>query len=248
MQRLWPRVCNIFRHLSSVTNAQQLIQSHVNPMSSAHEDELCEIIRTLGLQRTRSARLIRLSQAYIDDPPIAPILVASKFFAQPAPDEDIEIATAYATPSLSPTKLASARSKYFAKGPDSVSSDTLPRYPFQAPIPSPSHSIPIFDGRKTPSSSHLPLSPPPSRPLSPSKNSSPHSRSSPQRRKQKSPSKSGASLASPISHLPGSGKYAIDSYRIYCGGIAGEDEWRHVRPEDKELIRYLVSSHFHSRS
>ncbi|KAI0031131.1 DNA glycosylase, partial [Vararia minispora EC-137] len=41
---------------------------------------------------------------------------------------------------------------------------------------------------------------------------------------------------SPISHLPGSGQYAIDSYRIYCGG---EDEWRDVRPKDKELIRYL---------
>jgi methyl-CpG-binding domain protein 4 len=42
---------------------------------------------------------------------------------------------------------------------------------------------------------------------------------------------------SPVSHLPGSGKYAQDSYRIYCGG---ENEWRAVLPTDKELIRYLV--------
>lgn len=41
----------------------------------------------------------------------------------------------------------------------------------------------------------------------------------------------------PISHLPGSGPYAIDSYRIYCGG---PDAWRTVVPRDKELIRFIV--------
>lgn len=40
-----------------------------------------------------------------------------------------------------------------------------------------------------------------------------------------------------ISHLPGSGPYALDSYRIYCGG---PDAWRTVIPSDKELIRYIV--------
>lgn len=40
------------------------------------------------------------------------------------------------------------------------------------------------------------------------------------------------------SHLPGSGPYALDSYRIFC---AGEDEWKAVMPRDKELVRYLVS-------
>ncbi|KAI0259372.1 DNA glycosylase [Gloeopeniophorella convolvens] len=39
-----------------------------------------------------------------------------------------------------------------------------------------------------------------------------------------------------VSHLPGSGPYALDSYRIYCGG---PDAWRGVVPADKELIRYL---------
>lgn len=41
----------------------------------------------------------------------------------------------------------------------------------------------------------------------------------------------------PISHLPGSGPYALDSYRIYCGG---PDAWRTVMPRDKELIRFIV--------
>jgi methyl-CpG-binding domain protein 4 len=40
-----------------------------------------------------------------------------------------------------------------------------------------------------------------------------------------------------ISQLPGSGPYALDSYRIYCGG---PDAWRTVIPGDKELIRYIV--------
>jgi len=39
------------------------------------------------------------------------------------------------------------------------------------------------------------------------------------------------------SHLPGSGPYALDSYRIYCGG---PDAWRTVVPRDKELIRFIV--------
>jgi hypothetical protein len=41
----------------------------------------------------------------------------------------------------------------------------------------------------------------------------------------------------PISHLPGSGPYALDSYRIYCGD---PDAWRTVMPRDKELVRYIV--------
>jgi hypothetical protein len=41
----------------------------------------------------------------------------------------------------------------------------------------------------------------------------------------------------PVSHLPGCGPYALDSYRIFCGK---PDEWKEIRPSDKELIRYLV--------
>ncbi|KAI0630930.1 DNA glycosylase [Trametes polyzona] len=40
----------------------------------------------------------------------------------------------------------------------------------------------------------------------------------------------------PVSHLPGCGPYALDSYRIFCSGA---DEWKSVRPRDKELIKYL---------
>ncbi|KAI9062160.1 hypothetical protein FKP32DRAFT_858546 [Trametes sanguinea] len=40
----------------------------------------------------------------------------------------------------------------------------------------------------------------------------------------------------PISHLPGCGPYALDSYRIFC---TGDDQWRSVRPRDKELIKFL---------
>ena len=42
-----------------------------------------------------------------------------------------------------------------------------------------------------------------------------------------------------ISHYPGSGKYALDSYRIFC---MGKGEWKKVRSDDKELRRYLVSA------
>ena len=41
-----------------------------------------------------------------------------------------------------------------------------------------------------------------------------------------------------VSHYPGSGKYALDSYRIFC---MGEGEWKKVRSDDKQLRRYLVS-------
>ncbi|PIL30973.1 hypothetical protein GSI_05666 [Ganoderma sinense ZZ0214-1] len=40
----------------------------------------------------------------------------------------------------------------------------------------------------------------------------------------------------PISHIPGCGPYALDSYRIFC---AGGDDWMNVRPSDKELVKYL---------
>lgn len=41
----------------------------------------------------------------------------------------------------------------------------------------------------------------------------------------------------PISHLPGTGSYALDSYRIFCNHPS--EEWKAVNPDDKELIRYL---------
>lgn len=43
----------------------------------------------------------------------------------------------------------------------------------------------------------------------------------------------------PISHLPGAGTYALDSYRIFCTGPESQ-EWKDVNPSDKELIKYLV--------
>ncbi|KAI6128152.1 DNA glycosylase [Pisolithus croceorrhizus] len=49
----------------------------------------------------------------------------------------------------------------------------------------------------------------------------------------------------PISHFPGVGPYAFDSFRIFCTSPHGpveavaKEEWKHVMPNDKELIRYL---------
>ncbi|KAG9034054.1 hypothetical protein FS837_002292 [Tulasnella sp. UAMH 9824] len=69
----------------------------------------------------------------------------------------------------------------------------------------------------------------------------------------------------PISHLPGVGRYALDSYRIFSPTLSGggapqdeqaclqnllspnynsneaEPEWKKVLPEDKELQKYLVN-------
>ncbi|KAL1686599.1 DNA glycosylase [Schizophyllum commune] len=45
------------------------------------------------------------------------------------------------------------------------------------------------------------------------------------------------SLLTRISHLPGVGRYALDSFRIFC---TTSDEWKSVRPTDKELVRYLA--------
>ena len=49
--------------------------------------------------------------------------------------------------------------------------------------------------------------------------------------------------ATPISHLPGTGRYALDSYRIFCTQKHdfNSEEWKTVLPTDKELVRYLVS-------
>ena len=49
--------------------------------------------------------------------------------------------------------------------------------------------------------------------------------------------------ATAISHLPGAGRYALDSYRIFCTQMydLNSEEWKMVLPTDKELIRYLVS-------
>lgn len=48
--------------------------------------------------------------------------------------------------------------------------------------------------------------------------------------------------ATPISHYPGTGRYALDSYRIFstvCDD-PGSEEWKTVLPTDKELILFLV--------
>ena len=70
---------------------------------------------------------------------------------------------------------------------------------------------------------------------------------SPKRTKMNSPSNplrnTTAYPATPISHLPGTGRYALDSYRIFCTQRHGlnSEEWKTVLPTDKELVRYLVS-------
>ncbi|KAF8078483.1 DNA glycosylase [Lyophyllum atratum] len=58
-----------------------------------------------------------------------------------------------------------------------------------------------------------------------------------------SPSKRQRYPPTPVSHLPGAGQYALDSYRIFCTGDnpSTTEEWKTVMPTDKELIRYLVS-------
>ncbi|KIY53531.1 hypothetical protein FISHEDRAFT_33053, partial [Fistulina hepatica ATCC 64428] len=45
----------------------------------------------------------------------------------------------------------------------------------------------------------------------------------------------------PVSHLPGLGAYALDSFRISCtlAHDPTSQEWKLVRPNDKELVRYL---------
>lgn len=47
--------------------------------------------------------------------------------------------------------------------------------------------------------------------------------------------------ATQISHLPGVGAYALDSYRIFCCSLSAStaEEWKYVVPTDKQLIRYL---------
>jgi hypothetical protein len=52
----------------------------------------------------------------------------------------------------------------------------------------------------------------------------------------------------PISHLPGAGPYALDSYRIFCTNNENRfsEEWKAVMPGDKELIRYLVCCQIYS--
>ncbi|KAF8722430.1 hypothetical protein AX14_009834 [Amanita brunnescens Koide BX004] len=47
--------------------------------------------------------------------------------------------------------------------------------------------------------------------------------------------------STPISHLPGIGPYALDSYRIFCDSHINptSKEWKDVMPTDKELIRFL---------
>lgn len=40
----------------------------------------------------------------------------------------------------------------------------------------------------------------------------------------------------PVGHLAGVGRYALESWVIFCGG---PDAWKRVRPSDKELKKYL---------
>ncbi|KIJ59078.1 hypothetical protein HYDPIDRAFT_118831 [Hydnomerulius pinastri MD-312] len=92
----------------------------------------------------------------------------------------------------------------------------------------------------TPSSSPTPpptLSPPTLQTPPPTANQrSPNARRKPRTERPPYP-------RTPISHFPGVGPYALDSFRIFCRGSldpdAREDEWKRVMPQDKELISYL---------
>lgn len=66
--------------------------------------------------------------------------------------------------------------------------------------------------------------------------------SSPQRKSRFFKSLNSPYPSTPISHLPGAGTYALDSYRIFCTvhDHPASEEWKLVTPTDKELIRYLV--------
>ncbi|EPQ56775.1 DNA glycosylase [Gloeophyllum trabeum ATCC 11539] len=114
-------------------------------LSAANESELVELITPLGLQRQRAKRIIKLSNAYLKDPPLPGVLHRSK--------------------------VAGASTAACSGASEDSWSLPATRYP-----------------------------------------------------------------PTPISHLPGAGPYALDSYRIFC---ARDDEWKSVRPSDKELIKYL---------
>jgi methyl-CpG-binding domain protein 4 len=47
--------------------------------------------------------------------------------------------------------------------------------------------------------------------------------------------------ATEISHLPGIGRYSLDSYRIFCERKGKPDDWKEIIPLDKELRVYIVS-------
>ncbi|EMD38748.1 hypothetical protein CERSUDRAFT_133253 [Gelatoporia subvermispora B] len=112
-------------------------------MSLASKDVIEDLIKHLGLGKQRSRRIIELSRAYLDDPPIPGTLRISRCYITAR-------TVACENGSIGLTKM---------------------RYP-----------------------------------------------------------------PTPISHLPGCGPYALDSYRIFCEGAA---DWEAVLPSDKELIRFL---------
>ena len=57
-----------------------------------------------------------------------------------------------------------------------------------------------------------------------------------------SPSKRQRYPPTPVSHFPGTGAYALDSYRIFCTSISEPEAWKDVMPTDKELVKFLVGS------
>jgi methyl-CpG-binding domain protein 4 len=128
----WPTPLLLSQGTSFVLRYDELVP--IYPVCLADDSELMTVIRSLGLQRTRSKRLILLSKMYLDDPP----------------------------------------------APDNLRSSTFKIY-------------------------------------------------------------GEFYKSTPVSHLPGSGAYALDSYRIFYSGEGHDpEEWKSVMPSDKELIRYLV--------
>ncbi|KAI0915263.1 hypothetical protein AcV5_005429 [Taiwanofungus camphoratus] len=138
----WPTAEALSKGLTFMFNPRLSPDSRLQ-ISSAPPDVLEELIRHLGLGKSRTQRLISLSQTYTHDPPVPDILRPSRCYSNVR----------------------------MQCGEDGLPTIVRQRYPSTA-----------------------------------------------------------------ISHLPGSGPYALDSYRIFC---AGADEWKSVMPQDKELIKYL---------
>jgi hypothetical protein len=225
----------------------------------AEASSLTELLRPLGIQSVRTSRLIKLSNAYVTQPPVQP-------------------------PQTTETSDASAR-KSTRASPRQVYDQNSAR-----PSPPPSGTLPLLNTQAhSTTDQESPLNPdkvstsPPSptpQSFQRAANSSAHTQSAKQYRvTQKS---------SAIAHLPFTGPYAIDSFRIFSSSLTGgggpcrveeqldriarlsrsehrspandfdetpvwydpgafrmsgddEAEWRQVKPEDKELRRYLVS-------
>lgn len=215
------------------------------------------LLRPLGTQSVRTSRLMRFSNAYVMHPPTLPGPNRMK-------EESNVVTEMQQGLSLNPDSPMVSTSQSPASQTQTLKQDTFPTpRPFLVSTQTPKRASQSHPTLSTPLSTKQYL------------------------KTQKQ---------SPIAHLPFTGPYAIDSFRIFSsdlpgggapagveaqlkriahlpiadegddigigeddfdetpswydpallrvGGDEGGDEWRMVRPNDKELKRYLVSSHF----